>query len=261
MAISKITYKSSPSATPETWMDATGATAAASDITSPKTAMLADGVVTTGTGTAPTGTKQISITQNGTTTEDVAAYANAEITVDVQGGGGGGFTTIASGTFIGSNNSQAAGRQFIQIGNKMAQTDFFVLVKAKNGEEFTYDSNYKWVWLYAECRKMLGYFDLSTAGNRNFISSTGYSIDVNNSDAITTLNPGRLIKFGVYQRNNDLNELDYNTFQIVRDMNQVDGFQIYLGHSNVLYPFAPITYEYEVVYFGNDPGNDIIDLS
>ena len=50
MAISKITYKASPSATPETWMDATGATAAASDITAPKTAMLADGVVTTGTG-------------------------------------------------------------------------------------------------------------------------------------------------------------------------------------------------------------------
>ena len=36
----------------------------------------------------PTGTKSISITQNGTTTEDVAAYANAEITVNVQGGGG-----------------------------------------------------------------------------------------------------------------------------------------------------------------------------
>lgn len=38
-------------------------------------------------GTTPTGTKQISITANGTTTEDVAAYANAEITVNVQGGG------------------------------------------------------------------------------------------------------------------------------------------------------------------------------
>jgi len=37
---------------------------------------------------APSGTKQISITQNGTTIEDVTAYANAEITVDVQGGGG-----------------------------------------------------------------------------------------------------------------------------------------------------------------------------
>lgn len=36
----------------------------------------------------PTGTKQISITENGTTTEDVAAYASAEITVNVSGGGG-----------------------------------------------------------------------------------------------------------------------------------------------------------------------------
>lgn len=40
------------------------------------------------TGVTPTGTKQISIAANGTTTEDVAAYANAEITVNVQGGGG-----------------------------------------------------------------------------------------------------------------------------------------------------------------------------
>lgn len=38
------------------------------------------------TGITPTGTKSISITQNGTTTEDVTNYANAEITVDVHGG-------------------------------------------------------------------------------------------------------------------------------------------------------------------------------
>lgn len=42
----------------------------------------------------PTGTKQISITSNGTTTEDVTNYASAEITVNVSGGGSG-----ASGTF------------------------------------------------------------------------------------------------------------------------------------------------------------------
>ncbi len=40
-----------------------------------------------------TGTKQISITQNGTTTEDVTDYANAEITVNVQSGGGGTATS------------------------------------------------------------------------------------------------------------------------------------------------------------------------
>lgn len=56
MAISKVVYKSSASATPVTWMDATPATAAAADITAPKTAMLADGVVTTGTGTGGGGT-------------------------------------------------------------------------------------------------------------------------------------------------------------------------------------------------------------
>lgn len=50
MAISKIIYKTSPNDTGTVWMDATPATATAADITSPKTAMLADGVLTTGTG-------------------------------------------------------------------------------------------------------------------------------------------------------------------------------------------------------------------
>ena len=36
---------------------------------------------------APTGTKSISITENGTTTEDITQYADAEITVNVSGGG------------------------------------------------------------------------------------------------------------------------------------------------------------------------------
>lgn len=48
-----------------------------------------------GGGVTPTGTKQISITQNGTTTEDVTNYASAQITVNVQGGGStGGLTLI-----------------------------------------------------------------------------------------------------------------------------------------------------------------------
>ena len=44
------------------------------------------GAISSGGGTTPTGTKQISITANGTTTEDVVAYANAEITVNVPSG-------------------------------------------------------------------------------------------------------------------------------------------------------------------------------
>lgn len=44
------------------------------------------------TGITPTGTKQITLTENGTFTEDVTNYASAEITVDVQGGGHTQFT-------------------------------------------------------------------------------------------------------------------------------------------------------------------------
>jgi len=42
-----------------------------------------DRIDTSGGGITPTGTKQISITTNGTVTEDVTAYANAEISVNV----------------------------------------------------------------------------------------------------------------------------------------------------------------------------------
>ena len=78
MAISKVIYKSSASAQGVTWIDATPATAAAADIISPKTAMLADGVVTQGTGSGgvtPTG--NINITQAGQT--DVTNYATATV--------------------------------------------------------------------------------------------------------------------------------------------------------------------------------------
>lgn len=43
---------------------------------------------------SPTGTKQISITSNGTVTEDVTNYANAEINVNVSGGGGADWSLV-----------------------------------------------------------------------------------------------------------------------------------------------------------------------
>lgn len=93
MAISKVVYKSSASAQGVTWMDATPATAAAADITSPKTAMLADGVVTQGTGSGgvtPTG--NIDITQAGVT--NVTSYATATVpSADANGVVSGAFVT------------------------------------------------------------------------------------------------------------------------------------------------------------------------
>lgn len=56
-----------------------------------------------GGGITPTGTKQISITENGTTTEDVTNYANAEITVNVPSGGG--WTEGETGELIPSSTA------------------------------------------------------------------------------------------------------------------------------------------------------------
>lgn len=60
-----------------------------------KPSEMAAAIGTIGSGITPAGTKQISITENGTTTEDVTSYASAEITVNVPSGGGGGFSTGA----------------------------------------------------------------------------------------------------------------------------------------------------------------------
>lgn len=48
---------------------------------------------------APSGTKNISITQNGTTTEDVTSYASAEITVAVPNPSTGTLNITAPGTY------------------------------------------------------------------------------------------------------------------------------------------------------------------
>lgn len=54
-------------------------------------------------GVTPAGTKNISITENGTTTEDVTNYASAQITVDVPSSGG--DVQHLTGTII-QNNEQ-----------------------------------------------------------------------------------------------------------------------------------------------------------
>ena len=90
MAISKVVYKSSSSATPEVWMDSTSATATAADITAPYTAMLANGVVTTGTGTGGggatnfvRGTFTASASEKGTSKDISVAYTGSGYPVSV----------------------------------------------------------------------------------------------------------------------------------------------------------------------------------
>ena len=90
MAVSKVVYKESANATPVTWMDATSATASASNIISPYTAMLANGVVTTGTGTGGggasnfvRGTFTASASEKGTSKDVTVSYSGSGYPVSI----------------------------------------------------------------------------------------------------------------------------------------------------------------------------------
>lgn len=80
MAVAKVILNGS------TLIDVTQKTVVADKLLSGYTALKNDGTDITGSYSAPSGTKSISITSNGTTTEDVTNYASAQIAVNVPTG-------------------------------------------------------------------------------------------------------------------------------------------------------------------------------
>lgn len=196
------------------------------------------------------GTK--SITANGIGI-DVTDYAAVDVAVS-GGGGGSGLTTIASGTFVGD------GTQFttISIGTKMAQTDFMVKIKAQTGSEFTYDTSYKFAWFFGVIFHELGHYNLSTNGNeKDLISDIAYN--VNNSGTISSITAGDKVRYSGLIRQSGTNNTAPNQLRINRSNS---GFGVFVGHSNTSYKWlSSVTYDWEIIYFGSDPSNDIVEVS
>ena len=259
--------------------DVSDTTASASDVASGKYFYTAAGVRTEGTASGGAGTVTITdtldaaggtireITTNPITLDTLNATADgtynapsghAYNTVNVSVGGGG-LTTITSGTFTGNNNGDSTagvGRQLINIGTKMAQTDFWVFLHVANGEEFEYSSTRQYVWLAFVVRHELGSYDLSTTGSKSFTSS--YSVDSNNSGTITTRTAGDAFRSGKQMYNGSISDTNnFNYYQIKRE---TDHFEIWIGTSNPAYAFPAKTYTYEIVYFGSNPSADIVEI-
>ena len=76
------------------------------------------------TGITPTGTKQVSITSNGTTTEDVTAYADAQITVNVPTGSTPTGTKNISITQNGTTTEDVANYANAQISVNVVNQDY-----------------------------------------------------------------------------------------------------------------------------------------
>lgn len=132
MAISKVVYKSSANATPVTWMDATPATAAAADIIAPKTAMLADGVMTEGTGSGGTTPTIESLSVTPSTSQQTFNAAGVDgykpVVVAAMPSGTAGTPTATKGTV--SNHS-------VTITPSVTNTTGYITGGAKTGTAVT----------------------------------------------------------------------------------------------------------------------------
>lgn len=172
------------------------------------------------------------------------------------GGSSGGKTVVASGEFLGASS---AGRQEISIGNKMAATDFYLLIKAKEDSEFE-RNGYSFVWLALCVLSDLGRYNLSNNGDCAFTAA--HRVYDKNNDVLTALTAGAYIKDMQTVNEGGLRGTsDFNTFSLARNAS-AGAFHIYFGHSNSLYNLpSNVTYEYEVVYFGSNPSTDIVEIS
>lgn len=186
-----------------------------------------------------------------------AVDSNGDTLTFVKGEGGGdsesSMVVVASGEFIGDSET---GRQTISIGTAMPQTDFYVLIKAKDNSEYIRDG-YSLTFLTVIVLSAIGHYDLSSNGDgRPFVSN--FPVYDNNNGSLTEKSAGFIVKGGGRIDNGNTAEMAWNTFNINR---RSDAFELHFGHSNTLYNLpSNITYEYEVVYFGNNPQTDIIEL-
>lgn len=168
------------------------------------------------------------------------------------GGGGSGVTKIASGTFTGAGSHSVT----FPLGKKMPQYDFIVNVWVDGGTTITptASTDRVVVILQAIYNKRFSRFDLSTDGTKAAVDQLSYPVV--NGDTTTTRKPGASVNWASYVRQTTVVS-ESEAFKIIRDSS---GFSGNIA-KNSQYPFSNgITYNFEVLYFGSDPSNDIVEV-
>ena len=195
-----------------------------------------------------------TVTENGT----YDTTTKNEVVVDVQSGGGG-ATVIASGTFVGNDRYAIS----IPVGTKMAETDFAFVIHLPKNLEITYvdDSNNQiLLWIQYVVLKKTQRFDLSSVAN-NIKSTNTLGLTVNNDGTITSLNPNGTAAIRVSSRANGyIFAMSGNeTSQTIS--RTATGFNVNVSSAAWMMVFRTgYTYEWEVIYFGSDPTNDIVEV-
>lgn len=171
--------------------------------------------------------------------------------------GGGGVQTIATGTFTGDGSAAIE----IPVGEKMPECDFVFSLWVPSGTEVTppaVPTNRSYVYVQVLVQKRFQKFDLSTNGTKRPTGQCTYPVV--NSEAGTTTNrtPNANIALGAFVRYSVVPSAEtINPLVIVKD---AAGFTLQLG-KNTQYTFlAGVDYNWELIYFGSDPDNDIVEV-
>lgn len=192
-------------------------------------------------------------TKGGTSALMTAAQAIAA--VEAIPSGGGGMQLIASGTFTGAGVHNVD----IPVGTKMPQTDFMFAVWVDDGTTITPATGTDRVvtTLQQLVRKRFCYFDLLSNGIKYLKSVLTYPTVGSDGTTITNRTPGAICNGAGYTRMTTVASEQHGIYQIVR---ADAGFTIKL-EKNAQYPFGNgITYNWEILYFGSDPDNDIVEV-
>jgi hypothetical protein len=193
-------------------------------------------------------------TKGGTSAPMTADQAIAA--VEAIPSGGGGVQTIASGTFTGDGAVPPA----IPVGKKMPKTDFVFNIWVDGGTEITPPSgtNRTYVWAQIVVQKRFGEYDLSTDGLKPIISKLAYPT-VNTSTGVTTErkpNYGQSGAGGFVRWTVAAVEV-LSVTQIARS---AEGFSVKLAKGSDYTTASGVTYNWELLYIGNDPTNDIVEV-
>lgn len=201
-----------------------------------------------------------TVTQNGT----YDTTLKNEVVVNVSGGGGSGATVIASGTFAGNNAYNIT----VPLGKKMAQTDFVFAMYLPNETEIAYVNNGSAVLIanaFVCIPKQISKIDLSQDGTAIQFTH-GCIYNVNNEGVITQVSRGGTVaaclqinatngSWGVFG-----NRTDPDSVMVTMSRGS-SGFAIKLNRNAWQFTFkSGYTYDWEVIYFGNDPTNDIVEI-
>lgn len=195
-------------------------------------------------------TAHAEVTQNGT----IDTTLNNSVTVNVPSGA----RVLASGTFIGDGNNAFE----FNVGSKMALCDFVLNVWVSDGTEFAYNDTYKICVNSGLVSKRFAKF--VPVINTLVAPTVQLKYKVNNDGTITNVN-------NYSTGNGSHSDIRSNTHgggpyswlpETIKLKKTTSGFSVRLASYNIVHKYVSgMTYNWEIIYFGTDPTNDIDEVS